>query len=135
MGDHAAPLRAALSGKRNLAGLIGEPAPMRRLCELIGKIGLSKFPGSPNWRAWNRKEVVARAIHFTGLRREQALVPVDCSALTPTLVQSELFGQVKSAVTGADRSKLRLLQAANEGAIFLDSWKVTGHYRYFGRDR
>jgi two-component system response regulator HydG len=59
-------------------------------------------------------------MHFTGLRPEQALVPVDCSALTPTLIESELFGHVKGAFTGADRSKLGVLQAANEGAIFLD---------------
>ena len=64
--------------------------------------------------------MVARAVYFTGLRREQAPVPVDCSALTPTLIESELFGHVKGAFTGADRSKLGLLQAANEGAIFLD---------------
>jgi len=49
------------------------------------------------------KERVARAIHFTGLRREKALVPVDCSALTPTPVESELFGHVKGAFTGADQ--------------------------------
>ena len=64
--------------------------------------------------------MVARALHFTGLRREQALVPVDCSALTPTLIESERFGHVKGAFTGADRSKLGLFQGANEGAIFLD---------------
>jgi two-component system response regulator HydG len=66
------------------------------------------------------KELVARAIHFTGLRREQSLIPVDCSALTPTLVESELFGHVKGSFTGADHSKLGLLQAANKGTIFLD---------------
>jgi transcriptional regulator with GAF, ATPase, and Fis domain len=64
--------------------------------------------------------VLARAVYFTGLRREQAPVNVDCSALSPTLIESELFGHVKGAFTGADRSKLGLLQAANEGAIFLD---------------
>lgn len=64
--------------------------------------------------------MLARAVYFTGLRREQAPVNVDCSALSPTLIESELFGHVKGAFTGADRSKLGLLQAANEGAIFLD---------------
>src|SRR5207244_851724 len=66
------------------------------------------------------KELVARAIHFDGLRREKAFVPVDCSALTPTLIESELFGHIKGAFTGAERSKLGLLQTANEGTIFLD---------------
>jgi transcriptional regulator with GAF, ATPase, and Fis domain len=120
MEDHAAPPRAALSGERNLAGLIGESAPKRRLCELIGKIGLSDSPVLLIGETGTGKVVVARAIHFTGLRRAQALVPVDCSALTPTLVESELFGRVKGAFTGADRSMLGLLQAANEGTISLD---------------
>jgi transcriptional regulator with GAF, ATPase, and Fis domain len=63
---------------------------------------------------------VARAIHFSGLRREKTLVPVVCSALTPTLVESELFGHVKGAFTGADQPKRGLLQTAHEGPIFLD---------------
>jgi transcriptional regulator with PAS, ATPase and Fis domain len=55
-----------------------------------------------------------------GLRRDKALVPIDCSALTPTLVESELFGHVKGAFTGADHSKRGLFQAASEGTVFLD---------------
>jgi transcriptional regulator with GAF, ATPase, and Fis domain len=83
MEDHAAPLRAALSGERNLAGLIGESPPMRRPCELIGEVGLSNSPVLLMGETGTGKEVAARAIHFTGLRRKEALVPVDCSALTP----------------------------------------------------
>jgi two-component system response regulator HydG len=63
---------------------------------------------------------VARAIHFSGSRRDKALVPVDCSALTPTLVESELFGYVEGAFTGADHAKQGLLQAATGGTVFLD---------------
>jgi len=63
---------------------------------------------------------VARAIHFSGLRRKNAFVPVDCSALTPTLIESELFGHVKGAFTGADQPKRGLLQSANYGTVFLD---------------
>jgi two-component system response regulator HydG len=54
------------------------------------------------------------------LHHEKVFVPVDCAALTPTLVESELFGHIKGAFTGADRSKLGLLQAADGGTIFLD---------------
>jgi transcriptional regulator with PAS, ATPase and Fis domain len=66
------------------------------------------------------KELVARGIHLQGLRREKAFVPVDCSALTPTLMESELFGHVKGAFTGADHSRKGLLQSADGGTIFLD---------------
>ena len=120
MEDHAASPRATLSSQVSFSGLIGESAPMRCLYELIRKTSQSPSPVLLLGETGTGKELVARAIHFTGLRSEKALVPVDCSALTPTLVESELFGHVKGAFTGADRSKLGLLQAANEGTIFLD---------------
>jgi transcriptional regulator with PAS, ATPase and Fis domain len=120
MEDHANLSRAAFSSEPGFGGLIGESAPMRRLYELIGKISQSTSPVLLLGETGAGKELVARAIHFTGLRREKALVPVDCSALTPTLVESELFGHVRGAFTGADHSKRGLLQAANEGTIFLD---------------
>jgi transcriptional regulator with PAS, ATPase and Fis domain len=120
MEDHANLSRAALSNQAGFGGLIGESTPMRHLYELIGKISQSTSPVLLIGETGTGKELVARAIHFTGLRRERALVPVDCSALTPTLVESELFGHVKGAFTGADRSKRGLLEAADEGTIFLD---------------
>ena len=119
MEDHAVPSRA-LFGRSSLNGLIGESAPMLRLSELIVKISQINSPVLLLGETGTGKELVARAIHFTGLRREQSLIPVDCSALTPTLVESELFGHVKGSFTGADHSKLGLLQAANKGTIFLD---------------
>ena len=120
MEDPANLSRAALSRQKGFDGLIGESAPMCRLYELIEKISQSTSPALLVGETGTGKELAARAIHFTGLRREKALVPIDCSALTPTLVESELFGHVKGAFTGADHSKLGLLQAANEGTIFLD---------------
>src|SRR6202795_2013031 len=120
MEDHANLSRAALSRQKGFDGLIGESAPMCRLYELIEKISQSTSPALLVGETGTGKELVARAIHFTGLRRKKALVPIDCSALTPTLIESELFGHVKGAFTGADHSKLGLLQAANMGTIFLD---------------
>src|ERR1700675_4419842 len=119
MEEHAAPTRA-LFGERSLSGLIGESAPMRCLYELIGKIGQSNSPVLLLGETGTGKELVARAVHFAGLRCKKALVPIDCSALTPTLIESELFGYVKGAFTGADYSKQGLLQTANDGTIFLD---------------
>src|SRR5260370_31860906 len=119
MEDHAA-LSRALSGESSLYGLIGESAPMGRLFEMIGRVSQSHSPVLIIGETGTGKELVARAIHSAGSRRGQVLVPVDCSALTPTLVETELFGHVKGAFTGADHAKKGLLPVANEGTIFLD---------------
>ena len=66
------------------------------------------------------KELVARAIHFRGALAQAPFVAVDCGALVPTLMESELFGYEKGAFTGATRSKSGLFQAANGGTLFLD---------------
>jgi DNA-binding NtrC family response regulator len=66
------------------------------------------------------KEVVARTIHCLSLRAREPFVPVDCAALTPTLVESELFGHEKGAFTGADHTKIGLFEAAHKGTLFLD---------------
>src|SRR5277367_2536417 len=112
--------RATLCSEPGLSGLIGESIQMLRLHELIGKVSQSNSPVLLLGETGTGKELVARAIHFAGARREKQLVPVDCSTLTPTLVESELFGHVKGAFTGAGYSKRGLLHAANEGTVYLD---------------
>jgi transcriptional regulator with GAF, ATPase, and Fis domain len=117
MEKHAAPPRVALSREHIPDGLIGNSGPKRLLNELIGKISRSNSPVLLLGEAGTGKEVVARAIHSQGLRREKVLVPVDCSALTPTL-ESELFGHLKGAFTRADRARRGLLQIADGGTVF-----------------
>jgi transcriptional regulator with PAS, ATPase and Fis domain len=120
MEDHANLSRAVEIGQGEFAGMIGESAPMHRLYELIRKTSQSSSSVLLLGETGTGKELVARAIHSKGLRQEKVFVPVDCSALTPTLVESELFGHVKGAFTGADHAKDGLLVAANKGTIFLD---------------
>ncbi|MGC2670257.1 MAG: sigma 54-interacting transcriptional regulator [Candidatus Acidiferrum sp.] len=112
--------RAAASCKKHFGELIGESATMLRLYALISKAGECTSPVLLLGETGTGKELVARGIHLEGLRREKAFVPVDCSALTPTLIESELFGHVKGAFTGADHSREGLLQSADGGTIFLD---------------
>lgn len=120
MKDHANLSRAVSPCQFDFGGLIGESAPMRRLYELIEKVSHSTAPVLLLGETGTGKELAARAIHFTGLRDEKAFVPVDCSSLPPTLIESELFGHVKGAFTGADHSTRGLFQTADEGTIFLD---------------
>jgi len=128
MKNHVNLSRAALSGQTGFGGLIGESAPMRQLMEMIGKVSQSHSPVLIIGETGTGKELVARAVHSSGSRRGQVLVPVDCSALTPTLVETELFGYVKGAFTGADHSKRGLLHVANEGTIFLDEIGELPHF-------
>lgn len=120
MEDDATSPCATLSSPAAFDGLVGESCTMRHLYELIERMSQGTSPVLLVGETGTGKELVAHSIHFRGPRREKAFVPVDCSALTPTLIESELFGHVRGAFTGADRPKLGLLQCANEGTIFLD---------------
>jgi transcriptional regulator with PAS, ATPase and Fis domain len=120
MEDHANLSRAALSGPTRLGELIGESTPMRRLYELIERVSNNTSPVLLQGETGTGKELVARSIHLRGPRREKAFVPVDCSGLAPMLVESELFGHIRGAFTGADYLKQGLFKVANGGTILLD---------------
>jgi len=113
-------LREQLRTRPGFGGLIGVSPKMQRVYRLIEKVSQHKYPVLILGESGTGKELVARSIHFSGPRRNEPFVPVDCSALVPTLIESELFGYVKGAFTGAMHSKTGLMESAANGTLFLD---------------
>ncbi len=113
-------LREQLRSRPGFGGLIGVSPKMQRVYKLIEKVSQHNYPVLILGESGTGKELVARSVHFSGPRRHKPFVPVDCSALVPTLIESELFGYVKGAFTGAMHSKQGLLEVADEGTLFLD---------------
>jgi len=113
-------LREQLRTRPGFAGLIGLSPKMQRVYRLVEKVSQHNYPVLILGESGTGKELVARSIHFSGSRRNRPFVPVDCSALVPTLIESELFGYVKGAFTGAVQSRQGLMEAAGAGTLFLD---------------
>jgi DNA-binding NtrC family response regulator len=113
-------LREQLRSRPGFAGLIGVSPKMQRVYRLIEKVSQHNYPVLILGESGTGKELVARSIHFSGIRKAKPFVPVDCSALVPTLIEAELFGYVKGAFTGAARAKPGLMEVAENGTLFLD---------------
>src|SRR5579862_3326488 len=113
-------LREQLRTRPGFAGLIGLSPKMQRVYRLIEKVSQHNYPVLILGESGTGKELVARSIHFSGLRKARPFVPVDCSALVPTLIEAELFGYVKGAFTGAVHTKPGLMEVADKGTLFLD---------------
>jgi two-component system, NtrC family, response regulator AtoC len=113
-------LRDKVSTDENLDGIIGASAGMQDVLRMISRLKDTRTPVLISGESGTGKELVARAIHFRGALAKSSFVAVDCGALVPTLMESELFGYEKGAFTGATKSKPGLFQAANGGTIFLD---------------
>ena len=113
-------LREQLRTRPGFGGLIGISPKMQRVYRLIEKVSQHNYPVLILGESGTGKELVARSIHYSGARRNRPFVPVDCSALVPTLIESELFGYVKGAFTGAMHSKQGLMESAGNGTLFLD---------------
>ena len=113
-------LRARVETDQELDGIIGDSAKIREILRMIGRLKDTWTPVLICGESGTGKELVARAIHYRGTFAKRPLVAVDCGALVPTLMESDLFGYAKGAFTGAAKSKVGLFQAADEGTIFLD---------------
>ncbi|HME12056.1 MAG TPA: sigma-54 dependent transcriptional regulator [Candidatus Acidoferrum sp.] len=113
-------LREQLRTRPGFGSLIGLSPKMESVYKVIGKVSQHDYPVLILGESGTGKELVARSVHFSSPRKERPFVPVDCSSLTPTLIESELFGYVKGAFTGAVQSKQGLLESAQGGTLFLD---------------
>jgi two-component system response regulator HydG len=113
-------LREKLRTQKGDGHIIGNSPEMEKLYRILSKVAFSTHPVLILGESGTGKEMVARSIHFNGPNARKPFVPVDCGSLVPTLIESELFGYVKGAFTGANRSKEGLLAAAEGGTVFLD---------------
>ncbi len=113
-------LREKIKSKQGFSGIIGRAPEMDRLYRIIAKAAQSSHPVLILGESGTGKEMVARSIHFSGPFRDKPFIPVDCGSLVPTLIESELFGYVKGAFTGAMQAKEGLLAIAEGGTVFLD---------------
>ena len=113
-------LREQVKSRHGFGAMVGQAPEMDRLYRIIAKAASSTHPVLILGESGTGKELVARSIHYSGSLRDRPFIPVDCGSLVPSLIESELFGYVKGAFTGAVRAKDGLLSAAEGGTVFLD---------------
>ncbi|MCE1274983.1 MAG: sigma-54 factor interaction domain-containing protein, partial [Chlorobiales bacterium] len=108
------------AGAFSYQGLVGESPEMMKLKSLLLKIAPTDTTILLQGESGTGKEVIARAIHHHSPRHKEVFVPVDCAAISENIIESELFGHIKGAFTGADRTTTGLIRSADRGTLFLD---------------
>ncbi len=113
-------LREKLEGRSLFPNLIGTSAAMQNLQSHIDRVAKTSATVLITGESGTGKELVARAIHSHSLRKDKPFIPLNCSAIPESIIESELFGHVRGAFTGAVRDKKGLVEEADHGSLFLD---------------
>jgi len=113
-------LRGQLRDFGRFGRLVGRSEAMQKVYELIERVAPTDACVFVTGESGTGKELVAETVHLLGRRRAEAFVAVNCGAMAPTLVESELFGHEKGSFTGADRRRIGFFERANRGTLFLD---------------
>jgi two-component system response regulator PilR (NtrC family) len=113
-------LKRALNTSHEFSNIIGRSDPMLALFKMVETIAKTNSTILITGESGTGKDLVARAVHYNSLRREHPFVALNCGALPETLLESELFGHMRGAFTGADTNKKGLVEVAEKGTIFLD---------------
>ena len=113
-------LRSEVKKTYGFENIIGNSAPMRVVFEVIQKVKDTDSTVLIMGESGTGKELIARAVHFSGVRKDKPFIAVHCAAIPSTLLESELFGHERGAFTGADQRKLGKFELADTGTIFLD---------------
>ena len=113
-------LKRAMHTAHHFSNIVGSSSAMLEVFELVDTVAATGSTILITGESGTGKELIARAIHVRSPRSERPFVAVNCGALTETLLDSELFGHVRGAFTGADGNKKGLIEVADKGTIFLD---------------
>jgi DNA-binding NtrC family response regulator len=113
-------LKHEVSARYSFENIIGACPAMQAVYRLVARCAPTNSTVMLRGESGTGKELIARAIHFNSLRKDQPFVTVDCASLSENLLESELFGHVKGSFTGAVTNKKGLLEVANGGTLFLD---------------
>jgi DNA-binding NtrC family response regulator len=113
-------LKARLEYKEKLGGIVAESAGMRKVCDMIERVAPTSTTVLIYGESGTGKELVARALHQYSPRKDAVFMAINCAALPAQLMESEMFGYVKGAFTGATATKTGLFETAHGGTLFLD---------------